>query len=86
MLERRLYFHIDWAMLAAVLALCLIGLVQIYSATQLEPGGANMYRTQIHGSSGQEFDPGYESVCSRGHLTLRLQVCSFISAPGRSLA
>jgi rod shape determining protein RodA len=49
MLERRLYFHVDWAMLAAVLALCLIGLVQIYSATQLEPGGANMYKTQIYG-------------------------------------
>ena len=30
--ERRLYYHIDWAMLAAVLALCLIGLMQIYSA------------------------------------------------------
>ena len=33
MFERRLYYHIDWAMLAAVLALCAIGLVQIYSAT-----------------------------------------------------
>ena len=46
MLERRLYFHIDWAMLAAVLALCLIGLGQIYSATG---GPTSIYYTQIYG-------------------------------------
>ena len=33
MFERRLYHHIDWAMLTGVMALCLIGLAQIYSAT-----------------------------------------------------
>ena len=33
MFERRLYYHVDWAMLGAILALCLIGVVQIYSAT-----------------------------------------------------
>src|SRR6476469_4896100 len=33
MLERRLYYHIDWAMLAGVFALCAIGVAQIYSAT-----------------------------------------------------
>ena len=50
MLERRLYFHVDWAMLAAVLALCLIGLVQIYSATAVGPDGSSrMYVTQIYG-------------------------------------
>jgi rod shape determining protein RodA len=43
--ERRLYFHVDWAMLAAVLALCLIGVVQIYSAT----GGSSLYVTQMYG-------------------------------------
>src|SRR5918993_270001 len=31
MFERRLYYHIDWAMLAALMALCAIGLTQIYS-------------------------------------------------------
>lgn len=46
MLERRLYFHIDWAMLAAVLALCVIGLAQIYSATG---GPTSIYYTQIYG-------------------------------------
>ncbi len=46
MIERRLYFHIDWAMLAAVLALCMIGLAQIYSATG---GPTSIYYTQIYG-------------------------------------
>jgi rod shape determining protein RodA len=33
MFERRLYFHIDWALVAAVVALCAVGLVMIYSTT-----------------------------------------------------
>ena len=45
MFERRLYFHIDWAMLGALLALSLIGLMQIYSAT----AGSQIYVTQIYG-------------------------------------
>jgi hypothetical protein len=36
--ERRLYYHVDFAMLGAVLALCFIGVVQIYSAT----GGSSL--------------------------------------------
>jgi rod shape determining protein RodA len=46
MFERRLYYHVDWAMLGAVLALCTIGLVQIYSATG---GATRIYYTQIYG-------------------------------------
>src|SRR5215212_4080827 len=46
MFERRLYHHVDWALLAAVLSLCLIGLVQIYSATG---GATRIYYTQIYG-------------------------------------
>jgi rod shape determining protein RodA len=34
MLERRLYFHIDWALVVAVLALCGMGILMIFSATQ----------------------------------------------------
>jgi rod shape determining protein RodA len=34
MFERRLYFHIDWALVVAVLALCGMGVLMIYSATQ----------------------------------------------------
>jgi rod shape determining protein RodA len=33
MFERRLYFHIDWALLAAIFALCGIGVAMIYSTT-----------------------------------------------------
>ena len=46
MFERRLFHHVDWALLAAVLSLCLIGLVQIYSATG---GATRIYYTQIYG-------------------------------------
>jgi rod shape determining protein RodA len=44
--ERRLYHHIDWALAAAVLALCAIGLAQIYSATG---GPTRIYVTQMYG-------------------------------------
>ena len=33
MFERRLYYHIDWALLLAILALCGLGVVMIYSTT-----------------------------------------------------
>jgi rod shape determining protein RodA len=46
MFERRLYFYVDWALLAAIVALCLIGLVQIYSTTG---GSPTNYYTQIYG-------------------------------------
>jgi rod shape determining protein RodA len=46
MLERRLYYHIDWAMLVGILALCAIGLAQIFSATG---GFTRIYYTQIYG-------------------------------------
>jgi rod shape determining protein RodA len=50
MFERRLYFHIDWALVAAMLALCGIGVAMIYSTradptrTALHP----MYVTQLY--------------------------------------
>src|SRR6266581_4668707 len=46
MLERRLYYHIDWAMLAGIFALCAIALAQIFSATG---GFTRIYYTQIYG-------------------------------------
>src|SRR4051795_6921159 len=46
MFERRLYYHVDWALLGAVFALCTIGLTQIYSATG---GATRIYYTQIYG-------------------------------------
>jgi len=46
MFERRLHFHIDWAMVIALTALCLVGLANIYSATG---GPTTVYVTQIYG-------------------------------------
>jgi rod shape determining protein RodA len=45
MFERRLYFHIDWLLIGAVLSLCLIGLAMIYSATG---GPTRVYYTQVY--------------------------------------
>ena len=47
MFERRLYHHVDWAMVGAILALCLIGLAQIYSATYTGTGASRIFYTQI---------------------------------------
>ena len=49
MFERRFYFHLDWALLAAVLTLCGIGVAMIYSATY-DPtthSGDSLFRTQL---------------------------------------
>jgi rod shape determining protein RodA len=45
MFERRLYHHIDWLLIAAVFAICAIGLAMIYSATG---GPSRAYWTQIY--------------------------------------
>jgi rod shape determining protein RodA len=49
MFERRLYYHIDWALLLAILALCAIGVAMIYS-TSVDParGNSQLYRTQLY--------------------------------------
>jgi rod shape determining protein RodA len=46
MFERRLYYHIDWAMLLALFAIAGIGLAQIYSATG---GPTRVWEIQIYG-------------------------------------
>jgi len=47
--ERRLYFHIDWALLFAILALCGLGVAMIYSTTADPTRGASrMYITQLY--------------------------------------
>jgi rod shape determining protein RodA len=45
MLERRLYFHIDWLLIAAIGALCAIGLTMIFSTTG---GPTRLYWTQSY--------------------------------------
>ncbi len=49
MFERRLYYHIDWALLFAVFALCALGVMTIYSAT-FDPtrGASHRYMTQLY--------------------------------------
>ena len=47
MFERRLYYHVDWAMLGAIMVLCCISVVQIYS---VQGGATRIYYTQIYGS------------------------------------
>ena len=46
MFERRLYYHIDWAMIAALATLCAMGLAMIYSTTG---GPTRVYVTQFYG-------------------------------------
>src|SRR5688572_10883710 len=50
MFERRLYYHLDWAMLGAVLTLCAVGVGMIYSATYDPQTGAvgPQFRTQLY--------------------------------------
>jgi rod shape determining protein RodA len=49
MFERRLYYHIDWALVIALLALCALGTVMIYSTTADPTRGASrMYITQLY--------------------------------------
>jgi len=45
MFERRLYHHIDWVLIGAVLAICAIGLAMIYSTTG---GAGRIYWTQVY--------------------------------------
>src|SRR5438552_9827904 len=49
MFERRLYHHIDWALLIAMLALCALGVVMINSTTA-DPTRSNshLYITQMY--------------------------------------
>jgi rod shape determining protein RodA len=45
MFERRLYYHIDWLLIAAVFAICALGLAMIYSTTG---GAGSVYWTQVY--------------------------------------
>jgi rod shape determining protein RodA len=47
MFERRLYHHIDWALVAAIFALCVLGVVMIYSATAARTS-SHLYITQLY--------------------------------------
>ena len=48
MFERRLYYHVDWALLLAILALCGLGVAMIYSRPRPDPRPSHMYVTQMY--------------------------------------
>ena len=49
MFERRLYLHIDWALVGAILVLCALGVAMIYSTTADPTRGASrLFLTQIY--------------------------------------
>lgn len=45
MFERRLYYHVDWLLIGAVLSICAMGLAMIYSTTG---GAGSVYWTQVY--------------------------------------
>jgi rod shape determining protein RodA len=49
MFERRLHYYLDWALIAAILALCAIGVAMIYSTT-VDPtrGDSQLHITQLY--------------------------------------
>ncbi len=49
MFERRLYYHVDWALVGAIFALCTLGVVMIYSTTS-DPTRAtsHLWITQLY--------------------------------------
>jgi len=47
MFERRLYYHIDWLLIAAIAALCGIGVAMIFSTTHAGPN-AGLYMRQLY--------------------------------------
>ena len=48
MFERRLYYHIDWALLVAILALCALGVAMIYSTAGGSRATGHLYVTQLY--------------------------------------
>jgi rod shape determining protein RodA len=75
MFERRLYYHIDWGLLAAILALCGLGVAMIYSTT-FDPtrGTSRMYVTQMYaivlglGAMGFMLTLDYRAFADKSHL------------------
>src|SRR5262245_39247943 len=75
MFERRLYFHIDWALVVAILALCAIGVAMIYSTTTDPTGGSSRLDvTQLYaivlglGAMGLMLAFDYRTFTDKSHL------------------
>src|SRR5476651_615929 len=75
MFERRLYYHIDWGLLAAILALCGLGVAMIYSTT-FDPTRctSRMYVTQMYAivlglvAMGVMLTLDYRTFADKSHL------------------
>jgi rod shape determining protein RodA len=69
--ERRLYFHIDWWLITALMALCAVGLAMIYSTTG---GAGRIYWTQVYAlglgviAMGICLAIDYRSLADKSHL------------------
>jgi rod shape determining protein RodA len=48
MFERRLYYHVDWALLVAIVTLCALGVAMIYSTTADPTGSSRLFVTQLY--------------------------------------
>jgi len=75
MFERRLYYHIDWALVAAILALCALGVAMIYSTTSDPTRGASrLHITQIYAivlglaAFGVTLALDYRTLTDKSHL------------------
>jgi len=75
MFERRLYYHIDWALVIAILALCALGVVMIDSTTS-DPtrGTSHLYVTQLYaiviglGAAGVLLMIDYRTFTDKSHF------------------
>jgi rod shape determining protein RodA len=75
MFERRLYYHIDWLLLAAVALLCAIGVTMIYSTTA-DPtrGASHLWLTQVYaivlglGAMAVMLSLDYRTLADKSHL------------------
>jgi rod shape determining protein RodA len=71
MFERRLIHHIDWALVGALVALCLIGLIMIYSTTG---GAGGVFWMQVYaigiglGVMAVCLSVDYRSLADKSHL------------------
>ena len=75
MFERRLYYHIDWALVVAILALCALGVVMIYSTTSDPTRGASkLFLIQLYaiiiglGAMVATLTLDYRTLTDKSHL------------------
>ena len=85
MLERRLYYYIDWALVAAILALCSMGVAMIYSTTA-DPtrNSSHLHVTQLYaialGVGGMIFMLllDYRTFTDKSHLIYAALLCVLV--------